>query len=100
MKPIDLIIWAGLSTLGVLVEQYEWRFLAAAFQTLALGVVLRRERKLWKGEGRTRKFGWYLLDDFVLWLIPLSRIALREPADPQHVRADRPAAAAAVRAGE
>lgn len=31
MKPIDLIIWAGLSTLGVLVEQYEWRFLAAAF---------------------------------------------------------------------
>lgn len=77
MKPIDLIIWAGLSTLGVLVEQYdEWRFLAAAFQTLALGVVLRRERKLWKGEGRTRKFGWYLLDDFVLWLIPLSRIAL------------------------
>ena len=77
MKPIDLIIWAGLSTLGVLVEQYdEWRFLAAAFQTLALGCVLRRERKLWKGEGRTRKFGWYLLDDFVLWLIPLSRIAL------------------------
>ena len=77
MQPIDLIIWAGLSTLGVLVEQYdEWRFLAAAFQTLALGVVLRRERKLWKGEGRTRKFGWYLLDDFVLWLIPLSRIAL------------------------
>lgn len=77
MKPIDLIIWAGLSTLGVLVEQYdEWRFLAAAFQTLALGVVLRRERKLWKGEGRTRKFGWYLLDDFVLWLIPLSRIVL------------------------
>ena len=51
MKPIDLIIWAGLSTLGVLVEQYEWRFLAAAFQTLALGGVLRRERKLWKGEG-------------------------------------------------
>lgn len=76
MKPIDLIIWAGLSTLGVLVEQYEWRFLAAAFQTFALGCVLRRERKLWKGEGRTRKFGWYLLDDFVLWLIPLSRIAL------------------------
>lgn len=76
MKPIDLIIWAGLSTLGVLVEQYEWRFLAAAFKTLALGGVLRRERKLWKGEGRTRKFGWYLLDDFVLWLIPLSRIAL------------------------
>ena len=77
MKPIDLIIWAGLSTLGVLVEQYdEWRFLAAAFQTLALGCVLRRERKLWKGEGRTRKFGWYLLDNLVLWLIPLSRIAL------------------------
>ena len=77
MKPIDLIIWAGLSTLGVLVEQYdEWRFLAAAFQTLALGGVLRRERKLWKGEGRTRKFGWYLLDNLVLWLIPLSRIAL------------------------
>ena len=77
MKPIDLIILAGLSTLGVLVEQYdEWRFLAAAFQTLALGCVLRRERKLWKGEGRTRKFGWYLLDNLVLWLIPLSRIAL------------------------
>ena len=77
MKPIDLIIWAGLSTLGVLVEQYdEWRFLAAAFQTLALGGVLRRERKHWEGEGRTRKFGWYLLDDSVLWLIPLSRIAL------------------------
>ena len=77
MKPIDWIIWAGLSTLGVLVEQYdEWRFLAAAFQTLALGGVLRRERKLWKGEGRTRKFGWYLLDDLVLWLIPLFRIAL------------------------
>ena len=77
MKPIDLIILAGLSTLGVLVEQYdEWRFLAAAFQTLALGGVLRRERKLWKGEGRTRKFGWYLLDNLVLWLIPLSRIAL------------------------
>ena len=66
----------GNGTYRLLPKQYEWRFLAAAFQPLALGCVLRRERKLWKGEGRTRKFGWYLLDDFVLWLIPLSRIAL------------------------
>ena len=76
MKTTDLIIWACLSTVGVLAEQYEWRSLAAAFQMLALGCVLHRERKLWKVEGRTRKFGWYLLDDIVLWLIPLFRIAL------------------------
>lgn len=70
MKPIDLIIWAGLSTLGVLVEQYEWRFLAAAFQTLALGVVLRRERKLWKGGGENTE----------IWLVSLRRF--RSLADP------------------